>query len=84
MDEIADRTKNVIARYLDKGAAEVADDAVFTDDLGMDSLSVMELVMEFEEEFSVSFDDHAVDSIVTVRDAIGAIRTAIAEGATAA
>jgi len=84
MDEIADRTKNVIARYLDKQAVEVWDDAVFTEDLDMDSLSFMELVMALEEEFSVSFDDRAVDTILTVRDAIGAIRTAVAEGATPA
>jgi acyl carrier protein len=43
----------------------------------MDSLAVMELVMALEEEFSISMEDRAVDSIKTVKDAVHAIEAAV-------
>jgi acyl carrier protein len=84
MDEIAQRAKKVIADYLDMKPEEVKEDAVFTDDLDMDSLSIMELVMALEEEFSISFDDRSVDGITSVGDAIGLITTAVDAGAATA
>ena len=61
MNDVAARTKKVIATYLDLKPEAVAEDASFTDDLDMDSLAVMELVMALEEEFSISMEDRAVD-----------------------
>jgi acyl carrier protein len=48
----------------------VTEDASFIDDLGADSLDIVELVMAFEEEFGVEIPDDAAEKITTVRDAI--------------
>jgi acyl carrier protein len=77
MNDVAERTKKVIATYLDLKPEAVAEEASFTDDLDMDSLAVMELVMALEEEFSISMEDRAVDSIKTVKDAVRAIGAAV-------
>jgi acyl carrier protein len=77
MNDVAERTKKVIATYLDLKPEAVAEEASFNDDLDMDSLAVMELVMALEEEFSISMEDRAVDSIRTVKDAVQAIGAAV-------
>ena len=51
-------------------ADKVTEDASFIDDLGADSLDIVELVMAFEEEFSVEIPDDAAEKISTVADAI--------------
>ena len=52
---------------------KVTDTASFIDDLGADSLDIVELVMAFEEEFSVEIPDDAAEKIATVNDAISFI-----------
>jgi acyl carrier protein len=51
-------------------AAKVTPEASFVDDLGADSLDVVELVMAFEEEFGVEIPDEAAEKIATVKDAV--------------
>jgi acyl carrier protein len=51
----------------------VTEDASFIDDLGADSLDIVELVMAFEEEFGVEIPDDAAEKIATVQDAIAYI-----------
>ena len=52
------------------GGDKVTDEASFIDDLGADSLDIVELVMAFEEEFGVEIPDDAAEKITTVKDAI--------------
>jgi len=54
---------------------EVVDDANFTNDLGADSLDVVELVMEFEKEFDIQIPDDQAEGIDTVGDAIEYIKS---------
>jgi acyl carrier protein len=54
-------------------AEKVTEEASFIDDLGADSLDIVELVMAFEEEFGVEIPDDAAEKIATVKDAISYI-----------
>jgi acyl carrier protein len=73
MSETADRVKKIVVEHLGVEAEKVTDDASFIDDLGADSLDIVELVMAFEEEFSVEIPDDAAEKIATVNDAIAFI-----------
>jgi len=70
MSDIAERVKKIVVEHLGVDAAKVTDNASFIDDLGADSLDTVELVMAFEEEFSVEIPDDAAEKIVTVKDAV--------------
>jgi acyl carrier protein len=69
----ADKVKSIIAEQLGVEADEVTDEASFTDDLGADSLDIVELVMAFEEEFDIEIPDEDAEKIVRVKDAVGYI-----------
>ena len=70
MSDIAERVKKIVVEHLGVDAAKVTDNASFIDDLGADSLDTVELVMAFEEEFSVEIPDDAAEKIVAVKDAV--------------
>ena len=70
MSETADRVKKIVVEHLGVEADKVTEEAAFIDDLGADSLGIVELVMAFEEEFSVEIPDDAAEKIATVKDAI--------------
>ena len=70
MSETADRVKKIVVEHLGVESDKVTEDASFIDDLGADSLDIVELVMAFEEEFGVEIPDDAAEKITTVRDAI--------------
>ncbi len=70
MSDTADRVKKIVVEHLGVEAEKVTEDASFIDDLGADSLDIVELVMAFEEEFSVEIPDDAAEKISTVSDAI--------------
>ena len=70
MSDTADRVKKIVVEHLGVEAEKVTEDASFIDDLGADSLDSVELVMAFEEEFSVEIPDDAAEKIATVSDAI--------------
>ena len=70
MSETADRVKKIVVEHLGVEADKVTEDASFIDDLGADSLDIVELVMAFEEEFEVEIPDDAAENITTVKDAI--------------
>jgi len=59
-----------VVQHLGVEADKVTEDASFIDDLGADSLDIVELVMAFEEEFEVEIPDDAAEKITTVKDAI--------------
>ena len=70
MSETAERVKKIVVEHLGVEAEKVTEDASFIDDLGADSLDIVELVMAFEEEFGVEIPDDAAEKITTVKDAI--------------
>ena len=70
MSETADRVKKIVVEHLGVEAEKVTEEASFIDDLGADSLDIVELVMAFEEEFGVEIHDDAAEKISTVSDAI--------------
>jgi len=70
MSETAEKVKKIVVEHLGVDEAKVTTEASFIDDLGADSLDTVELVMAFEEEFSVEIPDDAAETIRTVGDAI--------------
>ena len=69
MSDIAERVKKIVIEHLG-GRWKVVDSASFVDDLGADSLDTVELVMAFEEEFSIEIPDDVAEKITTIKDAI--------------
>jgi acyl carrier protein len=67
---VADKVKSIIVEQLGVEADEVKSEASFTDDLGADSLDIVELVMAFEEEFGIEIPDEHAEKIGRVREAI--------------
>jgi acyl carrier protein len=67
---VADRVKGIIVEQLGVDADEVTSEASFTDDLGADSLDIVELVMAFEEEFGIEIPDDEAEKITTVQSAV--------------
>jgi acyl carrier protein len=72
---IAERVKSIIVEQLGVDQEEVTQEASFTDDLGADSLDIVELVMAFEEEFGIEIPDEDAEKISNVRDAISYIES---------
>lgn len=68
--KIFERVKTIIVEQLGIDDGEVVPDAAFVEDLGADSLDVVELVMAFEEEFDLKITDEEASKISTVRDAV--------------
>ena len=64
------KVKEIIVEQLGVDEDEVTMDASFTDDLGADSLDIVELVMALEEEFSIEIPDEEAENISTVRQAV--------------
>ena len=65
-----DKVKEIVVEQLGVDAADVTIDSTFIDDLGADSLDIVELIMAFEEEFSVEIPDEVAEKIKTVRNAV--------------
>jgi acyl carrier protein len=70
MSDTPDRVKKIVVEHLGVDQDKVTEEASFIDDLGADSLDIVELVMAFEEEFGVEIPDDAAEKISTVKDAI--------------
>ena len=69
MSDTADRVQKIVVEHLGVEGDKVTQEASFIDDLGADSLDIVELVMAFEEEFGVEIPDDAAEKISTVGDA---------------
>ena len=67
---LLDDVKEVVIEQLDCDPAEVKEDSKFIEDLGADSLVVVELVMALEEKFYIEIPDEDAEKILTVADAI--------------
>ncbi len=70
MASIEDKVKSIIVEQLGIQEDEVKPEASFIDDLGADSLDIVELVMAMEEEFEIEIPDEEAENIKTVGDAI--------------
>ena len=71
--DVFERVKKVTVEKLSVKEEEVTMEASFTEDLGADSLDVVELVMALEDEFGIEIPDEEVGSIKTVGDAVNYI-----------
>ena len=72
-EELLEKVKTVIVDQLNVEEDDVTEDASFVDDLGADSLDIVELVMALEEEFGISIPDEEAENIKTVGDAVNYI-----------
>ena len=68
------KVKSIIAEQLGVGEDEIKAASAFIEDLGADSLDIVELVMEFEDEFELSIPDEEAEKIQTVGQAIDYIK----------
>ena len=68
-----DRVKKIVVDQLGVNEADVTIDSTFIDDLGADSLDIVELIMAFEEEFDIEIADDDAQKILKVQDAISYI-----------
>ena len=70
------KVKAILVEQLGVDEAEVTIDSTFIDDLGADSLDIVELIMAFEEEFNVEIPDDVAEKIKTVKDTVEYIDSA--------
>jgi acyl carrier protein len=70
MADHTNRVKDIIEKELGVEREKMTDNASFIDDLGADSLDIVELVMEFEKEFNIDIPDEEAEKLRTVGDAI--------------
>jgi acyl carrier protein len=75
MASMEDKVKQIIVEQLGVDEAEVTPTAHFIDDLGADSLDIVELVMAFEEAFEIEIPDEDAEKIQTVKDAVEYIQS---------
>ena len=71
-----DKVKAIVVEQLGVDEAEVTIDSTFIDDLGADSLDIVELIMAFEEEFNVEIPEDVAEKIKTVKDTVEYIDSA--------
>jgi acyl carrier protein len=74
MMDIAQRVKEIIAKNLDVDINDIKSESSFINDLGADSLAIVELVLAFEEEFELDIPDDETEKIRTVQDAVDYIQ----------
>ena len=70
MSDNAEKVKDIIEKELGVEREKLTDDASFIEDLGADSLDIVELVMEFEKEFNIDIPDEDAEKLKTVGDAM--------------
>ena len=69
-----DNVKKIIAEKLSVDMEEIVPEASFVDDLGADSLDLVELIMSMEEEFDIDISDEDAEKLVTFQDALDYIK----------
>ena len=77
-EEIFDKVKSIIVEQLGVADTAVTMEASFIDDLGADSLDIVELIMALEEEFDIEIPDSDAEKVVTVGDVVEYIKDHVA------
>ena len=73
-EEVFDKVKEIIVEQLGVAENAVTEEASFIDDLGADSLDIVELIMSLEEEFDMEIPDADAEKVVTVGDVVDYIK----------
>ena len=73
-EEVLEKVKGIIVEQLGVAETSVTMEASFIDDLGADSLDIVELVMALEEEFNIEIPDADAEKVVTVGDVVDYIK----------
>ncbi len=71
---VFEKVKEILAEQLNIDEKSIHMESAFVDDLGADSLEIVELIMAFESEFDIEIPDEDVESIATVEDAVNYIK----------
>ena len=71
------KLQKIISEVLNIEPEEITMDTTFVDDLGADSLDVLQIIMGIEDEFHIQIPDDAADNIITVADAVNQIKSAL-------
>ena len=74
-EEIAERVKDVLVEQLGIEESEITEEASFQEDLDADSLDLVELIMELEDQFEIKISDEDAQGILTVGNAVDYIST---------
>ena len=72
-----EKLQNIIAEVLNIDASEITMESTFVDDLGADSLDILQIIMGIEEEFDIEIPNEEAEKIVTVGDAVEQIKNAV-------
>jgi acyl carrier protein len=75
MEEIKDKLKQIVIDRLDVDEDQITPDASFVEDLGADSLDIVELIMGIEEEFDIEIPDEDAEKLTTVGGALEYIKS---------
>ena len=78
-EEIFEKIKNIIIEQLQVSETAITEEASFIDDLGADSLDLVELIMALEEEFGIEIPDADAEKVVTVGDVVSYIKENVKE-----
>ena len=81
MADKAQKVSDIIEKELGVEREKLTDEASFIEDLGADSLDIVELVMEFEKEFNIDIPDEDAEKLRTVGDAVGYLNQKMASNA---
>lgn len=76
---VFEKVKHIIGEQLSVNEDEVTMESVFTEDLGADSLDVVEFIMALEEEFDIEIPDEAAEKVVTVGDVVEYVKSRVDE-----
>lgn len=72
-----EKLKQIISDVLNVDVDEITMDTTFVNDLGADSLDIFQIIMGIEEEFDIEIDNEEAEKIVTVKDAVERIKSAL-------
>jgi acyl carrier protein len=70
---ITDKVKNIVANITGVPLESIKDSATFVDDLGLDSLAILEIVVDVEKEFKIRASDEELQSVRSIDDSVGLI-----------
>ena len=73
-EEVFDKVKEIIVEQLGVAENAITEEASFIDDLGADSLDIVELIMALEEEFDIEIPDSDAEKVVTIGDVVDYIK----------